>query len=102
MNIADGSRNYISRHWLRRLNNARPMKLSNLRRSFSENGWYVTFAESYEWIAKRVRGRLLYRKLGAKNLQLGPRAIIRGLCCIRIGQNFSAGQGLWLEAITQY
>ncbi|PYX31863.1 MAG: acetyltransferase [Acidobacteria bacterium] len=78
------------------------MKLSNLRRSFSENGWYVTFAESCEWIAKRVRGRLLYRKLGAKNLQLGPRPIIRGLCCIRIGQNFSAGQGLWLEAITQY
>src|SRR5436305_15222937 len=78
------------------------MKSSNVRRYLSENGCYATVAESYEWIARRIRGRLLYGRIRAKNLQLGPGAIIRGICCIRIGENFDAGEGLWLEAITHY
>lgn len=33
---------------------------------------------------------------------IGPRALIRGLSSIEMGEEFSAGDGLWLEAVTKY
>jgi lipopolysaccharide O-acetyltransferase len=35
-------------------------------------------------------------------LHIGPRPYLRGLAFISIGENFSAGDGLWLEAVTHY
>ena len=78
------------------------MRVSQVSRHFKENGCYATVIDIYERIAARIRGRILYGRLRAKNLRLGPRAVIRGICCIEIGEGFWAGEGLWLEALTRY
>ena len=49
-----------------------------------------------------IRNYLLSRKFGVKRIQIGPRARLRGLSCVEMGEDFAAGDGLWLEAITRY
>lgn len=52
--------------------------------------------------AALVRNHLIARKLGVKEISIGPRAHLRGLSSIEMGEDFRAGDGLWLEAITKY
>jgi len=49
-----------------------------------------------------VRNWLISQKLGVKQLKIGPRAYLRGLSSIQIGEDLSAEAGLWLEAITKF
>lgn len=49
-----------------------------------------------------MRNYCLSKKLKVKNFNIGPRHCLRGLSSIRIGEDFSAETGLWLEAITRY
>ena len=49
-----------------------------------------------------IRNRLISRKLGVEKISIGPRAHLRGLSFVQMGNDFSAGDGLWLEAITKY
>lgn len=49
-----------------------------------------------------MRNYFLSKKLRAKKLNIGPGSYLRGLSSIRIGDDFSAETGLWLEAITRY
>jgi lipopolysaccharide O-acetyltransferase len=49
-----------------------------------------------------VRDYSISKKLGVKRMHIGPRPYLRGLSSIRIGEDFSAEAGLWLEAITRY
>ncbi len=69
---------------------------------FQENGSYVFLSALAGGSLRWLRNRMLARKLGVRRLDIGPRAYIRGLSCIEIGEHFSSGDGLWLEALTRY
>jgi len=69
---------------------------------FQENGGYVFFTTLVCRPFFLLRNRMLASKLGTRKLRIGPRAYLRGLNCIAMGEDFSAGEGLWLEAITRY
>jgi len=49
-----------------------------------------------------MRNYLLSRKFGVHKIRMGPRARLRGLSRIQMGEDFAAGESLWLEAITRY
>lgn len=55
-----------------------------------------------ELLAGLVRNFLISRKLGVRKIKIGPRAYLRGLSFVDIGEDFLAGDGLWLETITRY
>jgi len=76
--------------------------LNRLRRFLRENGSYVFAATLMEFSRSAVRNSLISRKLGVKKIRIGPAAYLRGLCFIEMGEDFSAGRGLWLEAISRY
>lgn len=78
------------------------LPLNRISRFRHDNGGYLLLQVLCGKIAGRVRNYCLSRKLKAANLNIGPRAYLRGLSSIRIGDDFSAQTGLWLEAITHY
>jgi lipopolysaccharide O-acetyltransferase len=67
-----------------------------------ENGFYVLGTTLTGRWTSLVRNHLLARKLGVTNINIGPRARLRGLSSIEMGEDFQSGEGLWLEAITKY
>jgi lipopolysaccharide O-acetyltransferase len=67
-----------------------------------ENGSYVFFSVLANRPVKFIRNRMLAAKLRVRKIDIGSRAHLRGLTCISMGEDFSAGEGLWLEAITHY
>jgi len=69
---------------------------------FKENGSYVFFSVLVGRSSRFLRNRMLASKLGVRKLNVGPRAYLRGLTSISMGEDFSAGEGLWLEAVTHY
>lgn len=69
---------------------------------FRENGSYVFFSTLAGRPCRFLRNRMLAGKLGVRQFDIGPRAYLRGLARISMGEDFSAGEGLWLEAITRY
>jgi lipopolysaccharide O-acetyltransferase len=69
---------------------------------FRENGSYVFFSTLAGRPSRFLRNRLLAGKLGVRKIDIGPRAHLRGLASISMGEDFSSGEGLWLEAITSY
>jgi lipopolysaccharide O-acetyltransferase len=76
--------------------------LDRVRRFERENGVYVLGTTLLGFCASAARNYLLSRKLGVQKITIGPRAFLRGLSSIEMGEDFSAGPGLWLEAITRY
>jgi len=76
--------------------------LNRIRRFRNENGAYLLLQLLSSSATSFVRNYFLSRKLRAKKLNIGPRSYLRGLSSIRIGNDFSAETGLWLEAITRY
>jgi len=69
---------------------------------FRENGSYVFFSTIAGHPFQFLRNRMLAAKFGVRNLNIGPRSYLRGLSCIEMGEDFSAGDGLWLQALTKY
>lgn len=67
-----------------------------------ENGAYIFFAMLAGRPLGFLRNRMLARKLGVRSLRVGPGSRLRGLSNMKIGENFSAGEGLWMEAVTTY
>lgn len=49
-----------------------------------------------------IRNRMLASKFGVKQINIGTEAYLRGICAIQMGENFSAGHGLWMEAILRF
>lgn len=76
--------------------------LKRLRRFLGENGSYVSAATLVEFSRRAVRNYLISRKLGVNKISIGPAAYLRGLSFVEMGEDFSAGRGLWLEAISRY
>ncbi len=81
---------------------ARKGKLGGTLSFWRENGAYVFFSALASRPLRSLRNRMLARRLGVGKLQIGPRAHLRGLTSITMGEEFSAGEGLWLEAVTHY
>jgi lipopolysaccharide O-acetyltransferase len=66
------------------------------------NGLYLFACELGRRAGIAFRQWVVAGKLGCPDIVLGPRCYLRGLAYMRIGKNFHAGEGLWLEAITAY
>ena len=78
------------------------MRIKQTRRFLRENGFYLFGMYLINYSLGVVRNTLISRKFGVRKCKIGPRAYLRGLCAIEMGEDFSAGNGLWLEAITKY
>lgn len=76
--------------------------LGNARRFWEENGSYVLLSTLALRPFHVARNSMLASKLGVSRLNVGRRAYLRGLASITMGEDFLAGDGLWLEAITRY
>lgn len=76
--------------------------LNRIRQFHNENGSYLLLQVLSNRVKDLVRNYCLSKKLRTKHLRIGPRPYLRGLSSIRIGEDFSAEAGLWLEAITRY
>lgn len=76
--------------------------LDKIQKFSAENGWYLLGEEATSQLARLFRGYILGRRLGTSKMQIGPDSHVRGLSRMKIGSNFRAGRGLWLEAITRY
>lgn len=76
--------------------------MNQLRRFLRENGIYVLGVTSVGHLVGLIRSYFLSRKLGVRRIKIGPRSYLRGLSSIEMGEDFSAGEGLWLEAITRF
>lgn len=66
------------------------------------NGLYLYVGELGRRAGIVFRRWMLAGKLGCPNIVLGPRCHLRGLAYMRIGKNFQAAEGLWMEAFTAY
>ncbi|HEY1895431.1 MAG TPA: hypothetical protein VGG62_04125 [Terracidiphilus sp.] len=67
-----------------------------------ENGSYVFLSEVANRPFHLLRNWMLARMLGVRRINIGPRAHLRGLSCMALGEDFTAGDGLWLEAVMRY
>lgn len=77
-------------------------KLRLLGRFAKENGWFLLSQKIAGAAVRRIRDRLLAAKLKTSGMKLGKHPRLAGLSHIRLGANFSAGNGLWLEAVTSF
>jgi lipopolysaccharide O-acetyltransferase len=76
--------------------------LSLLREYANENGAFLLLQKPIGVLARRTRDRFLAKRLSTHGLQIGRYPRLAGLAHMRIGENFSAGDGLWLEAVTSF
>lgn len=66
------------------------------------NGFPLFAGELYSRLQTSFRTRCLSHKLQTCGLKIGPRSYFRGLSKMKIGDNFAAGEGLWMEAVTRF
>lgn len=83
-----------------RLNRWSP--LLDLKAHAAENGWLLTLERVLGAAVRRGRDAMLARKLGTGGMRLGKHPHLNGLAHMRIGAGFSAGNQLWLEAVTEF
>ncbi|MGA7218559.1 MAG: hypothetical protein WBX38_09600 [Candidatus Sulfotelmatobacter sp.] len=76
--------------------------MNDLRRFLKENGSYTLGTALLDFLSSSVRNFFISRKLGVRKIRVGPRSHLRGLSSITMGEDFIAGEGLWLEAISHY
>lgn len=77
-------------------------KLKSLRRFAKEDGWFLLSQKIAGAVVRRLRDRMFAAKLKTSGMKLGKHPHLAGLSHIRLGTNFSAGNGLWLEAVTSF
>lgn len=72
-------------------------------RSFAAENGYLLLATKVAGAAlRRPRDILLARRLHASGLRIGRSPRLLGLAHLRLGANLSAGDDLWLEAVTHF
>ena len=77
--------------------------MANKGSSFlKENGSYVWLKTALGLPGQMLRDRLLARKFGVRKLRIGSGSFLRGLSHVEMGEDFMAGDGLWLQAVTGY
>ena len=75
---------------------------SRLQRMLAGNGWAQLLPRAAGSAKRRFRDSLTARKLHAPGFRVGRNPRILGLNRMRIGQNFQAGDDLWLEAVLEF
>jgi len=73
----------------------------DILQSLRNNGIFLLSSLATEMACNKIRSYLLGRKLGAKGLLIRSGYYIQGLPYMHIGNNFSAGRGVWMEAVTK-
>jgi len=76
--------------------------MSRLAQLAREDGWTQLLCRVPTTLLHRLRDSFTARKLHAPNFRAGRSPRLLGLAHMRIGRNFSAGDHLWLEAVTTY
>jgi len=76
--------------------------MKQIRRFRNENGSYLLLQLLGGKAVGLLRNYCLSKQLKVRSVKIGPRAYLRGLSSIHVGEDFSAETGLWLEAITRY
>jgi acetyltransferase-like isoleucine patch superfamily enzyme len=67
-----------------------------------ENGWLLLGHKLCQVAHRRIRDRILAHELRTTGLHFGRQPKLRGIRHMRIGSSFSAGDQLWLEAISSF
>ena len=78
------------------------MKLQSIRRFYGENGSYLLAARLMESPLCFVRNYFISKRFHVKKINIGPRYYLRGLSSVCMGEDFSAGEEFWMDAITRY
>jgi lipopolysaccharide O-acetyltransferase len=76
--------------------------VNRLITSFRDNGLFVLGTQCGDLAYGSIRNYLISRKLRVKKIRIGPRGYLRGLSSVDMGEDFAAGEGLWLEAVTRH
>ncbi len=66
------------------------------------NGWGLMLGRAGGALLRRVRDGGLARRLNAPGFRAGRWPRLLGVSCIRLGEDFHARDGLWLEAVVSY
>jgi acetyltransferase-like isoleucine patch superfamily enzyme len=77
-------------------------KAGSLHEFAQENGWLMLAQRVTGAALRRTRDGLLARRLKTTGLRIGKYPRLAGLRHMRIGSNLSAGDNLWLEAVTSF
>jgi acetyltransferase-like isoleucine patch superfamily enzyme len=64
------------------------------------DGLYVSLDACGRRLTRFARNYFLGARLGLRQVCIGSDAFLRGLSHLRLGENFQAGNGLWLQALT--
>lgn len=75
------------------------LKISRLEKCIRQNGEKLAFLIYYRKIKEKIYNNLI---LGRKDLHIDPSSRILGWKYIKIGRNFQAGKGFYLEAVSEY
>src|ERR1035437_6974177 len=78
------------------------VKLQSIWRFYCENGSYLLAARLLDSPLDFVRNYFISKRLRVKKISIGPRYYLRGLSSVCMGEDFSAGEGFWMDAITRY
>ncbi len=68
----------------------------------TENGLFMAVMKYSGGMVRRLRDGQIARRLKTRGMRLGKSPRILGLRHIEMGPNFSANDGLWLEAVTEF
>lgn len=76
--------------------------LRSISQFWADNGIYLFGQNLVRFPFRAIHNRMLATKFGVQRIHIGSGALLRGLSAIRMGENFSAGSGLWLEAVLRH
>ena len=81
---------------------SRGLPPGGLRGFAAENGWLLLVERVVGSALRRMRDASLGRKLRTRGFRVGRTPRLLGLAHMTVGENFSAGHDLWLEAVTSF
>lgn len=73
-----------------------------MRLHLQANGLYLTVYHSCRQLGTRINSAILAAGFRVHKLTIEPPFVLSGRRYIVMGENFSAGPGLWLDAISRY
>jgi acetyltransferase-like isoleucine patch superfamily enzyme len=76
-----------------------PAREVQLPKSLEENGLYLCLCASWSRVTRGFQSYLIGRTMRVRHFSIGADHFLKGLAHIKIGENFKAGKGLWLQAI---
>ena len=73
--------------------------MNRLLQTARNDGWYVLGSRVLSALLGSVRNRCIARRCGVRKIRIGPQSRLSGLSFMTIGEEFSAEEGLWIEAL---